>query len=1355
MMYKGKTGAFRMIALVMSFIMLITASPIISLAGSKNFSGYSIIKEKGNDDFVEYLADALSKGERRIGLGKTVKNISADVEITSALESLEGRKVKIKKKKIYLSKPTPRILGAENQNSKKRKIVFKEGTDIYVGGIDFNDSNVELIIEHNAKVEFETCSFSNTITNYGDVIFRRRCKFKTGKIANYGKIAYKGDQRERPENIAQQTGTKLKCDVFSKKFTVGQEINEKILIKTSDNKNTVIKKIGFLNGDNQITEEFKGVQLSLENDSCTMSGKPSFAGSFRVEVMVVPEGETEEIKEVLTFHVEKLYEDEDNAYCVIEENAKDGDDFKDYLNEAVEKKFQYIKLGKNIKNVSEANITQPVRYIEGAGIGRKEGKIYITGATYRAIGEKDSISKGKIVFKRGAKVDVYGIYFQNKDVEVMIEDGADVYFDRCSFSNTITNYGESYFKKCEFKTGEILDYGRSGYKKTNRPRNIAQDTDYRLISDTFSKSFEVEKEINEKIEVLTNKKKAVSIQKIGFLKEVSSDELLPKISGMKIEEKEGSYVLKGKPVTAGEYYIKITALPEGSEKSISTIFAMRVKEADILSNEYCIMHDMIKEPDDFKAYLAEAETLNSTSIRLGRDITKVSEARISPKVVLIEGNSIKHKGNQLYLSGATPRSIGTKENKEKGKIIFPKGASMAVKGIHFDSENVDVVIEEGADIYFSRCSFAHTPTNYGTAYFRKSEFKTGEIADYGTATYEKTKQPENIAQVKPKLVCSLFDKKFKVNKRFEETVEVKTDKNERVRIKEIAFLKEDNTTTSYLNGLSIMSYYTSTISGTAKVAGEYKVKIVATTLEGKTVEQIFILIVEPADIPAPKFEIDSSALENNELKGEEDKALEKKTLGFIGEDKEKAEFTAAEVYNLSGYSPVKVEDVQESLGLILAVAEDKKTVSIEGTPTAKLAKGKYKITVKAIAPGLDTPKILDVKLNITAKSEELRLVSDISQKTLRVNEKIENGSFYVKDSMDNSVTIKEIKFVVGEDKTDTVDGISLKNENGALALEGTPVKEGDYRVYVKAESKDGQSLETVFIFKVQAALPNLDDVTLVSDLSGRIFELNKKITNEGFGVKDSRGYHVEVKSLKFASNDETALDGMYIQEMDGLFAISGKPDKIGKYVIKVVAETIENQELTGEIEFEVKDEETPIVESQEPSSEPTPNTPSENDYGVIFIEPLPIEGFKTTEIADTDTPLSAGNKQVVRLKPTYIEVKIGAKKIKAKFGDEIKTAKVDVPAFIENDKVMLPVRAVATMAGFDVVWDKKERKVTLKNGENIVVISLKTGMMYINNDETGIKINPVNKKRRTFLPIKELSKALMMEIDDFRITQVK
>ena len=1369
MVYKRRNTVFRITALFMSLIMLITVSPIISLASS-NFSGYSIFKAQGNNDFAEYLADALSKGENRIGLGIHIQNVS-NVEITSALKSIEGRRVKAKKKKMYLSKPTPRIIGSKNQNPEKRTFVFKEGSDIRVWTVKFDDPNLELIIQPNAKVVFEECIFSNTIKNYGEVTFKRRCKFETGKIENYGKVFYANNQTQRPENIAQQADAKLKCEAFSKKFTVGQAVNETVIIKTLDNKNTSIEEIGFLNGDNQLIQEFNGVKLELENNQCKMSGTPEFALKYRVQATVIPEGETERIKEVLSFDVEKLYEDKDNAYCVIEENKKDGDDFKDYFNEAVRKNFTRIKLGRNIKNVGEVNITKPVKYIEGANTERKNGKIYISGATYRAIGEKDSSSKGKIVFKSDVKVDVYGIYFQNKDVEVIIEQGADVGFERCHFSNTITNYGEAYFKKCEFKTNEIANYGYAKYKKMNEPKNIAQDIDYKLVSDTFSKDFTVGKEIDEKIAVVTNKNKSVSIEKIGFLKELSSEETLTKISGMKIEEKDRVYSLKGKPVKEGKYYVKITALPNGGGKSISTVFTLYVKEADILGNEYCVMPDKIKNPDDFKAYLEEAEGFDSTCIRLGRDITKVSEANISSKLVLIEGNSIKKKGSQLYLSGATPRSIGSKENNEKGKIVFPKDATIAVKGINFDSENVDIVIEEGADVWFNRCSFAHTPTNYGKAHFRKCEFKTGQIADYGKASYEKTKKPTNIAEAKTKLVCTSFDKKFKVNKYFEEELKVTTDKNERVNINKVEFLKDDNTTTSYLNGLSIQGYSGSWfISGKAGVAGAYKVKIAATVPTGEKVEQVFILTVEPADIPVPEFEIDSSALEDNELKGEEEKALDKKVLKLSGKDADKAEFKEVEVYDISGYSPIKVEDVKDGLGLLLTVADNKKTVDIEGTPTAKLAKGKYKITVKATAQGLDNPKTLDIKLNIKAKPEELRLISDISEKVLRVNERIENGGFYIKDSLSNQVTIKEIKFLVGADKMESVDGITLQNDNGALLLIGTPEKEGAYRIYVEAESNDGKSLKAEFTFNVQAALPNLDDVVLVSDLSGRIFEQNKKITNESFEVKDSRGYYVEVKSLKFASNNEPALDGMYLLEQEGLLAITGTPNKAGEYIVKIVAKTREDKELTGDIKFEVKQEEAPVNPGEQPKPEPNPNSnpnpepefvppvsaPDTSYDNNVFIAPLPVEEVKTadtaTEINDTQTPLSSVKTRLV--KPSNIEAKIGDKRIKVSYGNEIKTITSDVPIFMKGSTPMLPLRAVAEAAGFDVTWNKG-RKVILKKGNNKVVIYLKTDMMYIGDDEVGIKINPIIKERRVFLPVTEITKALMMKTSDFKIIQVK
>ena len=100
MVYKRRNTVLRITALFMSLIMLITVSPIISLASS-DFSGYSIFKAQGNNDFAEYLADALGKGERNIGLGIDIQNVS-NVEITSALKSMRGEELRQKRKKcIY------------------------------------------------------------------------------------------------------------------------------------------------------------------------------------------------------------------------------------------------------------------------------------------------------------------------------------------------------------------------------------------------------------------------------------------------------------------------------------------------------------------------------------------------------------------------------------------------------------------------------------------------------------------------------------------------------------------------------------------------------------------------------------------------------------------------------------------------------------------------------------------------------------------------------------------------------------------------------------------------------------------------------------------------------------------------------------------------------------------------------------------------------------------------------------------------------------------------------------------------------------------------------------------------------
>lgn len=1044
---------------------------------------------------------------------------------------------------------------------------------------------------------------------------------------------------------------------------------------------------------------------------------------------------------------------EDNQYKILEGDEKANDDFADYLTEALSKGKNNIKIGRNIKNISDI-VFAPASKIDIKGYKTKKGKkgkIYLTRPTQRVIGTQENQNKRKILFQKDSNVYIGGVDFKDMNAELILEEGADVVFEACTFSNTITNYGKVKFKrKCEFQTGEIIDYGQADYSNNNKPRpkNVANLSEIKLICDSLSNGFSVGRDTIRYLNMFTNKNEKAEITELGFIKSDTDTELLTEMAGFRIDKKSNGWYLEGAPVSSGEYLLKITAVPEQETLPISTIFTLSVSDAEMPKNTYCITDDNIKANDDFKDYLNEAISTKAKYIRLGRDVKGLSDANIDSSIKLIEGDKITKKNEKLYISGATLRALGSEDNSDSGSLVFKKGSDVKVFGIDFASKKIDIVIEEGAQVSFDGCSFAGTPKNYGKSQFKRSEFKTGKIENYGEANYENMNEPENVAvQNTTQLICPVFDKKFTVNKSIEEELKVTTDKNERVQIKEAMFVKDNNETTSYLDGLSIINYYSVMLSGTPKKAGDYKVRIKA-SFNSQELEKIFVLKVEPSAIPEAEFEIDTSALTGDVLQGSEGQALDKKLIKLSGKDKDKATFTSIKVRDLTNSK--NVNNPESDLGLIIAPSSDKKEITIEGTPTPMLAKGRYQIVIEAVAEGTK-PKNKEIGIKIEPKQQELTLVSNLFEKMFREGEKIENGILHITDSLGERVTVKEAKFIINGVESDEHNGMkTVIDSNGILSINGTPEKEGVYKLLVKAENTSDRLIETVFDLTVNPKLPDLSTVSLVSNLSGRSFELNKTITDNNLIIKDSRGFFVEVSKLNFLKDGQemTSLDGMYLREMEGFFAITGTPEKVGKYTVKVMAELKEKIEKEGIFEFEVKDYSLGNQESK-PETENSQSSESETN-GYVFIPPVTDTTVSEAHIDDAKASLTAVT--TTATKPERIELKIGSGKIKIQNkGFDEKELSANVAVFKKGDKVMLPLRSMTNALGFNVSWSQKERKVTLERNDSTIILYLKSDTVYINGKKSDIKIHHISKKRRVFLPLDELAKLLNVEKDTFVI----
>lgn len=133
---------------------------------------------------------------------------------------------------------------------------------------------------------------------------------------------------------------------------------------------------------------------------------------------------------------------------------------------------------------------------------------------------------------------------------------------------------------------------------------------------------------------------------------------------------------------------------------------------------------------------------------------------------------------------------------------------------------------------------------------------------------------------------------------------------------------------------------------------------------------------------------------------------------------------------------------------------------------------------------------------------------------------------------------------------------------------------------------------------------------------------------------------------------------------------------------------------------------------------------------------------------DYSKPVQSAFKPAQSAKPSESEtvyditVKIGSKVILAKVNGVEKTINMDVEAFIENGRVMLPIRFVAESLGFTVEWDHDNWTAVLKDEGTIVRLPIDSNKIIVNGVEYESDVKHVLKNSRTFISIGNVARSL-------------
>ena len=89
----------------------------------------------------------------------------------------------------------------------------------------------------------------------------------------------------------------------------------------------------------------------------------------------------------------------------------------------------------------------------------------------------------------------------------------------------------------------------------------------------------------------------------------------------------------------------------------------------------------------------------------------------------------------------------------------------------------------------------------------------------------------------------------------------------------------------------------------------------------------------------------------------------------------------------------------------------------------------------------------------------------------------------------------------------------------------------------------------------------------------------------------------------------------------------------------------------------------------------------------------------------------------------------------------------DVSPFIEKDRTLVPIRVISENLGYEVGWDNKSKKVTVKNNEKTIELVVGKKDVKVNDKVTAIDVPPMIKSERTFVPLRFISESFDNDVN--------
>ena len=89
----------------------------------------------------------------------------------------------------------------------------------------------------------------------------------------------------------------------------------------------------------------------------------------------------------------------------------------------------------------------------------------------------------------------------------------------------------------------------------------------------------------------------------------------------------------------------------------------------------------------------------------------------------------------------------------------------------------------------------------------------------------------------------------------------------------------------------------------------------------------------------------------------------------------------------------------------------------------------------------------------------------------------------------------------------------------------------------------------------------------------------------------------------------------------------------------------------------------------------------------------------------------------------------------------------DQPPIIENDRVLVPMRAIFEKLGAEVEWDEESKTVTATQDETNIVMQAGNTTLIKNGEEITLDAPPQIVNERTLVPVRAVSESFDAEVD--------